>query len=169
MSATARSRDAAIASLFRGSGSFLLTCPTSSAHTDQTQAKANLVDRKMDRIEHAPCNRFDAVATPTLRPDGLPAGAVELGPRTLDALQRMVAAIEQFTAASCRIADQVAPGPGDVVGTPYLAKRLGCSVVWAGEMAREGQIPKSCILSGTGNGKPWKFYRERIEEWLIKR
>jgi hypothetical protein len=59
--------------------------------------------------------------------------------------------------------------PASVVGTPYLAERLGCTVVWAAEMARNGEIPKCCIVPGTGNSKPWKFYRERIEDWLNKR
>ena len=169
MFATPRSRDAAIVSLLRSPCSFLLTYRRSSARTDQAQATANLVDRTTDLTEYTSCKRFDAASTPVLRPGGLPAGAVELAPRILNALERMTAAIEQFTAASCRIADRVAPEPGDVVGTPHLAQKLGCTVVWAGEMARKGDIPKSCIVPGTGNGKPWKFFRQRIEEWLIKR
>ena len=91
------------------------------------------------------------------------------GPAVLSLLERVAFSLEALAVESKRIADQVAPEPGDVVGTPYLAQQLGCSVVWAAEMARNGQIPKSCIVPGTGNGKPWKFYRRRIEEWLIKR
>lgn len=56
-----------------------------------------------------------------------------------------------------------------VIGTPYLAQQLGCSVVWAAELARSGQVPKNCIVPGTGNGKPWKFYLGRVQEWLSKR
>jgi hypothetical protein len=77
--------------------------------------------------------------------------------------------MESLAEESRRIAAHVAPEPGDVVGTPYLAQRLGCSVVWVAEMVRDGRIPKGCIVPGTGNGKPWKFYRPRIEQWLNKR
>jgi hypothetical protein len=94
---------------------------------------------------------------------------VELGPQTLALLGRFAAAMEALLGESRRVADHVVPTVGEVVGTPYLAKHLGCSVVWAAEMARTGQIPKYCVVPGTGNGKPWKFFRERIEEWLIKR
>lgn len=77
--------------------------------------------------------------------------------------------LENLAEETRRLANHVSPAPGDIVGTPFLAKQLGCSVVWAGEMARNGQIPKSCIVPGSGNGKPWKFYLARIEEWLNKR
>ena len=93
----------------------------------------------------------------------------DLGPAILTELKRIAVALEALCTEGKRIADHVAPEPGDVVGTPYLAKQLGCSVVWAGEMARNGQLPKGCIVPGTGCGKPWKFYRKRIEEWINKR
>jgi hypothetical protein len=65
-----------------------------------------------------------------------------------------------------RIADAVAPAPVEIIGTPEIAKRLGCTTVWVAEMARKGDIPTACVVPGTGNGKPWKFYREKIERWL---
>jgi hypothetical protein len=68
-----------------------------------------------------------------------------------------------------RIADALAPRPADVVGTPYLADKLGCTTVWVAEMVRAGEIPKSCVVPGTGNGKPWKFYRDRIDRWVESR
>jgi hypothetical protein len=68
-----------------------------------------------------------------------------------------------------RIADAVAPAPVEIIGTPEIAKRLGCTTVWVAEMARKGDIPAACMVSGTGNGKPWKFYREKIEGWLVNR
>jgi len=104
-----------------------------------------------------PAERGDAVHT------------LEFGPRTLSVLERIAVAIDEATLEMHRIANHVAPAPGDIVGTPFLAKQLGCSVVWAGEMARNGQIPKSCIVPGSGNGKPWKFYRRQLEEWVNKR
>jgi hypothetical protein len=68
-----------------------------------------------------------------------------------------------------RIADVLAPAPPEVVGTRYVAQRLACTTVWVAEMARQGQIPKGCILPGTGNGKPWKFYKGRIDGWVAAR
>jgi hypothetical protein len=68
-----------------------------------------------------------------------------------------------------RIANHVDPPPDAIVGTPYIAKRLGCTTVWVGEMTRDGLIPKTCIVTGTGNGKPWKFHRQQIDQWIASR
>lgn len=68
-----------------------------------------------------------------------------------------------------RIADRLDPPPPDKVGTPYIADRLGCTTVWITELIRKKDIPPNCIVPGTGNGKPWKFYRERIDRWLKDR
>ena len=68
-----------------------------------------------------------------------------------------------------RLADALAPQPESIVGTPRVARRLGCSTVWVAELARQGRIPKGCLVPGTGNGKPWKFYRARVDEWLDSR
>jgi hypothetical protein len=87
----------------------------------------------------------------------------DLGSQILYRLDRIAAALEDLVEESHRIADHIAPAPGDIVGTPFLAQQLGCSVVWAAEMARNGQIPRNCIVPGTGNGRPWKFRRRQIE------
>jgi hypothetical protein len=68
-----------------------------------------------------------------------------------------------------RIADALTPPSADKVGTPYVAKYLGCTTVWVAEMARTLQIPKIAIVPGTGNGKPWKFIRSEIDKWLKSR
>ena len=68
-----------------------------------------------------------------------------------------------------RIADHVDPPPPDKVGTPYVADRLGCTTEWIAQMAARGDIPPSCIVPGTGAGKPWKFVRSRIDEWIESR
>lgn len=68
-----------------------------------------------------------------------------------------------------RIADHVAPQPADIVGTPYIAQRLGCTTVWVTEMVKSGQLPNHCIVQGTGNGRPWKFHRRHIDAWLAAR
>ena len=67
------------------------------------------------------------------------------------------------------VADAIAPQPNDLVGTPYVARRLGCTAVWVAEMARDGTIPAQCVVAGTGNGKVWKFYRDRIDRWIASR
>jgi hypothetical protein len=37
------------------------------------------------------------------------------------------------------------------------------------DMIRRGEIPRSCIVPGTGNGKIWKLYRRKIDEWIETR
>jgi hypothetical protein len=68
-----------------------------------------------------------------------------------------------------RIATALDPRPADIVGSPHVAKLLGCTTVWVAEMVRKGNIPRSCVVPGTGNGKPWKFYRDKIDAWLQSR
>jgi hypothetical protein len=68
-----------------------------------------------------------------------------------------------------RIADHFDPPPPDIVGTGYVAQKLNCTTIWITEMIRLGQIPRNCVLPGTGNGKPWKFYRTRIDQWISSR
>ena len=69
-----------------------------------------------------------------------------------------------------RIADKLDPlDDGKPVGTPYVAKLLGQTTTWVAEMARSGLIPKSCLVAGTGSGKPWKFHRSQIERWIEDR
>jgi hypothetical protein len=84
-------------------------------------------------------------------------------------VERLAVGVESLLEVATRVADQFAPEPADLVGTEYIARRLGCTTVWVAEMAREGGIPKQCIVRGTGKGKPWKFHRRRIEEWLARR
>lgn len=88
-------------------------------------------------------------------------------------LERIATALEQFatdfhtlTADVHRIAAAVAPDPGDLVGSQYVAQRLGMTTVWVAEMARKGIIPKNCIVAGTGTGKVWKFSRAKIDRWI---
>lgn len=110
------------------------------------------------------------VATQHL-PPGVPNREPLIDPlaHVLTLLERVAVGMETLGIEVRRVADHVAPEPGDVVGTPYVAKRLACTTVWVTDMARNGQIPNNCIVPGTGNGKPWKFYRRGIDEWLGKR
>ncbi len=68
-----------------------------------------------------------------------------------------------------RIADHFDPPPPDIIGTPEVAKKISCTTVWVAKMAATGRIPANCIVAGSGNEKPWKFYRSRIEQWLESR
>ena len=69
-----------------------------------------------------------------------------------------------------RIADKLDPPDDDKpVGTPYIANRLGQTTTWVAEMCRAGIIPKSCVVTGTGYGKPWKFHRQQIDKWIENR
>ncbi len=68
-----------------------------------------------------------------------------------------------------RIADHFAPAPSDIVGTDYVVKKLGLSTRWVSGMASNGEVPKRCIVDGTGHGKPWKFHRQAIDKWLVSR
>lgn len=68
-----------------------------------------------------------------------------------------------------RIADVLDPAPPDLVGTPYVASKLGVTTTWIADQIRSGQIPSSCLVPGAGNGKPWKFYRDRIDRWIASR
>ena len=68
-----------------------------------------------------------------------------------------------------RIADHFDPPPSDIVDSPYLARQLGVTTTRIAQMVREGTIPKSCIVVGSGNGRLWKFHRRQMEEWLAKR
>jgi hypothetical protein len=68
-----------------------------------------------------------------------------------------------------RIADHLVPPPGAIVGTPYVATDLGQTTTWVAQLVREGKIPVGCLVQGTGSGKPWKFYRERIDDWIKNR
>ncbi len=75
-------------------------------------------------------------------------------------------AIDQFFAL---LGDPSRSKTPDVVDTSYVAQKLGCTTVWIADQARSGAIPGSCIVPGTGHGKPWKFYRLRIDGWLRER
>jgi hypothetical protein len=94
--------------------------------------------------------------------DTCTSGVVEFGPETLRVLLEVQADLK-------RIADHFDPQPADVVGTPYLADKLGCTSTWVAQMVRSGEIPRGCLVPGSGNGRQWKFYRQRIEEWMASK
>jgi hypothetical protein len=77
--------------------------------------------------------------------------------------------MERLAVAVERIADRLDPPPSDIVGSRWVADRLGCTTTWIAELVRSGEMPRGCVVQGTGNGRPWKFHREQIEEWLATR
>ncbi|OAI41508.1 hypothetical protein AYO40_00295 [Planctomycetaceae bacterium SCGC AG-212-D15] len=102
-----------------------------------------------------------------LIPSLVPASAAP--PAERDQIQTFLDDVHSIAESLARIADHVAPLPSDIVGTPYIAQRLGCTTSWITELIKTGEIPKNCIVEGTGNGKPWKFHRRAIEEWIKTR
>ena len=84
-------------------------------------------------------------------------------------LNRIAIALEGIKTAQERMANHFDPAPPDLIGTAYIAKKLGISVSWVNGLIHTEQIPSSCIVPGTGKGKPWKFYRDRIEAWIKTR
>jgi hypothetical protein len=57
----------------------------------------------------------------------------------------------------------------DKVDSCYIADRLGWTTEWVSRQARDGRIPAHCIVEGSGNGKPWKFHRHKIDKWIKDR
>ena len=82
------------------------------------------------------------------------------------ALEQTVACLRTFVADFHRVADHIAPPPAQVVGSKYIAKRLGVSTTWIAELARNGSILADCLVKGTGKGKVWRFDREKIDAWI---
>ena len=85
------------------------------------------------------------------------------------ASQSLLGLLSQIAFQLGRIADHFDPPAPDIVGTPYVAAKLGCTTDWIAMMVRDGQIPASSVIPGTGNGKPWKFRRSRIDQWIEHR
>jgi len=91
------------------------------------------------------------------------------GSAALVVLTRIAEALERLEPSISRIADGYATSYQQKVGTEYVAGQLGCTTVWVAEQARDGVIPASCIVTGTGHGKPWKFHRCKIDAWIKSR
>ncbi len=67
------------------------------------------------------------------------------------------------------IRQQIAPEPTSIVGTDYVAAQLNLNKQYVAQMAREGRIPKRCIVAGTGWGTPYGFNRKLVDEWIETR
>jgi hypothetical protein len=163
------------------------TLPSSSALGWGLQVGADvmtkLLNRRLEVIEIV--NRAGGIPT-TAERVLLPPGAGELTER-LATLEHRVEQVEarlqdrgeqpgphapaavSVEESLARIADALAPKKGNIVGTRYVADRLGCTTTWIAELLRKAEIPRHCVVPGTGKGKPWKFYRDRIDRWIESR
>lgn len=65
-----------------------------------------------------------------------------------------------------RLIEVLVPKSADLVGTDYVASKLGVSKQWVGKMAEQGTIPKNCVAPKVSGGRIWKFHRDRIDAWL---
>jgi hypothetical protein len=81
----------------------------------------------------------------------------------------LVDALRNHTAAITNLVATLAPEVPDYVGTDYLARKLGVSPQWIGQMAERGDIPRQCIIKKTGKGRIWKFNRIEVDQWLSER
>ncbi len=86
----------------------------------------------------------------------------------MEALHQIAMAIESNTEATNRLADHFSPPDRTSVTSSYVARRLGRSIRWIGELARRGDIPKSCLCPRSGEGKYWRFWKKQIDEWIDK-
>ena len=68
------------------------------------------------------------------------------GGMAIDSLDRIASGLE-------RLIEFLIPKATELVGTEYLAKKLGCSKQWIGKMAESGVIPKSCIAPKVSGGR----------------
>jgi hypothetical protein len=81
----------------------------------------------------------------------------------------LVDALRNHTAAITSLVATLAPEVPDLVGTDYIARKLGVSKQWVGTMAERGDIPRTCITPKVSGGRIWKFHRDRIDAWLRER
>jgi hypothetical protein len=67
----------------------------------------------------------------------------------------------------CRIADHLDPSPvNGMVGTKYIAIKIGRSQRRVAQLAAEGKIPSECVADWGGDGRIWKFQRPKIDRWI---
>lgn len=81
----------------------------------------------------------------------------------------LIEALRSHTAAITSLVATLAPVVPDLVGTDYLARKLGVSPQWIGTMAERGDIPRHCVAPKISGGRIWKFHRDKIDAWLRER
>jgi hypothetical protein len=80
---------------------------------------------------------------------------------TMEPFERIADGIE-------RLIDLLVPKTSELVGTEYVASKIGKSKQWIGKMAERGTIPKNCIAPKVSGGRIWKFHRDKIDAWLLE-
>jgi hypothetical protein len=90
-------------------------------------------------------------------------------PLGLDYHSTFIAVFVDIANSLRRIAEAHSPSPTDKVGCDYISNKVGLSSIYVAEMARKGKIPTKCIVPGTGNSKPWKFFRKETDDWIASR
>jgi hypothetical protein len=103
-------------------------------------------------MRHASATAKPSESTPTKTPPP-PAPDVHLA--------HLLQLFTELSANVSRIADVLDPPPPDIVGTPYVAGKLGCTTTWIADLIRLRQTPSGCLVPGTGGS--WKFLRARID------
>jgi predicted DNA-binding transcriptional regulator AlpA len=78
---------------------------------------------------------------------------------TMEPFERIADGIE-------RLIDLLVPKTSELVGTEYIASKIGKSKQWIGKMAERGTIPKNCVAPKVGGGRIWRFHRDKIDAWL---
>lgn len=63
------------------------------------------------------------------------------------------------------ISDHVGP-VSEIVGTDYIAERIGLTTRMVCNYVRSGKIPSDCVADRGGDGGLWKFHRRKIDAWL---
>jgi predicted DNA-binding transcriptional regulator AlpA len=78
---------------------------------------------------------------------------------TMEPFERIAEGIE-------RLIEVLVPKTSELVGTEYIASKIGKSKQWIGKMAERGTIPKNCVAPKVGGGRIWRFHRDEIDAWL---
>jgi predicted DNA-binding transcriptional regulator AlpA len=78
---------------------------------------------------------------------------------TMEPFERIAEGIE-------RLIEVLVPKTSELVGTEYIASKIGKSKQWIGKMAERGHIPKNCVAPKIGGGRIWRFHRDKIDAWL---
>jgi hypothetical protein len=81
-------------------------------------------------------------------------------------LDRLDEKLGQIALYLGRLADRFAPAEADIVDSRYIAEKRGVTVTRVSQIALGGEIPDKCIVDGTGHGKPWKFRRQAVDQWI---
>ncbi len=68
-----------------------------------------------------------------------------------------------------RIADHLVGPEIAVVGSQYVARKIGKTTRTVCNYARSGEIPRDCVVDWGGDGGLWKFHRPKIDAWIQRR